>query len=103
MLGTDGANLPPQIGKEPVLFLRKNFFYGRNFSFLQLSPRMAAQIVDPAPLIRADKAHRRTLCARPSGSADAVSIRGAVVRNRVVNDVRNPLDVDTAGGNIGCN
>ncbi len=66
MFGTDGIQLPPQIGKEPLLFLREDFFYGRNFSFLQLASRMAAQIVDPAPLIRADKAYRRPFApARP--------------------------------------
>ena len=53
--------------------------------------------------IQAHQIHRCTIVARASGTANAVDVIFADIRNFVVHHMRQIVDVDTACGNIGSN
>ena len=52
--------------------------------------------------IEADQIHCMALATRAACTANAVHIVFADIRDFVVHDMRQFFDIDTAGGNIGC-
>ena len=57
--------------------------------------------LEQVPLARGDEGDRVALAAGPAGAADAVDVGLGVGRDVVVDDVADPLDVETAGGDVG--
>lgn len=62
--------------------------------------------VDERPLVEIlpiDKCHRYSCAASASGSPNAMQVGLVIVRNRVIDDVRDIVDIDTSGRDVGRN
>src|SRR5215475_6712808 len=60
-------------------------------------------ITKVGPLLVVTEGDRHTFCAGTGGATDAVDITFGDVRQIVIDDVADAIDVDTAGGNISRN
>ena len=62
---------------------------------------MSLQRVQRPDFFRSDERQRRACCFGAAGAPHAMHIRFTIHRNFVVHDVRDPVDVETAGRHVG--
>jgi hypothetical protein len=65
-----------------------------------LGPDETLNVTDIGRVFRRDQCDRVTHRLRPAGAADTMDIILGLLRHIVIDDVRDPGDVDAAGGNI---
>ena len=75
----------------------------RNLDAGEVDAQPLLEVVDLVLLLEADERHRDALLARAGGAAGAVRVVRLVVGQGEVEDVRQVVDVDAAGGHVGGN
>ena len=68
---------------------------------LAVQPQLGRDALDVARLLGADEGHAHAGAPGATGAPDAVHVAVAVLRRVEVDDVRDPRDVDAAGGDVG--